>query len=219
MVQQFLLSFNRAISASTVHVIAQRISTSWQWYIIRGAGFVAAGLLILLMLTGIGKVTGIIYRFLEPIKVQVIHKAMGMALLVSIAIHGGFLLIDHYVPFSLVQILIPFSSHYNNGTKLWGIPLGGIAVSLGILAMYGIVIIVASSLGWINSKKKTWRQLHYLSYAVIYLVLLHGLYVGTDLRYGNFRRLWILIGFIISLGVIARLWHSGVMKHRTIDNN
>ena len=199
-------------TTSTVHIVTQRVASSWPWYIIRAAGFIAAGLLVLLMLSGIGQVTGIIYRYIEPIKVWAIHKALALALCASIAVHIGFLLIDHFVPFSLVQLFVPFASRYNNGTKLGGVALGGIAVTLGILAMYGVAILVASSLGWIDTKKKTWRKLHYISYAVAFFIFLHALYVGTDLRYGVFRKAWIALGALVAIGIIVRLWRAGTVK-------
>lgn len=205
-------SLPSVIATSTVHIVTQRVAASWPWYVIRAAGFVAAGLLVLLVLSGIGQVTGIIYRFMEPVKVWAVHKALGIALCAAIAVHVGFLLVDHFVPFSLTQILVPFASHYNNGTKLAGLPLGGIAVTLGILAMYGVAIIVASSLGWINTKPRTWRTLHYISYAVAFFIFLHALYLGTDLKYGVFRKAWIALGLIIVAGIIARLWRAGVVK-------
>ncbi len=200
------------VASSTAHIVTQRVSTSWPWYIIRAAGFIAAGLLVLLMLSGIGQATGIIYRFIEPIKLWAIHKALGIALAASIAVHVGFLLIDHFVPFSLVQILVPFDSHYNNGVKLWGLSLGGLAVSLGILAMYGVIIIVLSSLNWIDTKKKTWRTLHYISYAVAFFIFLHALYVGSDLKYGTFREAWIALGLIVAVAILLRLWRVGTKK-------
>jgi predicted ferric reductase len=212
MTKQLLLSVNQFFATSTVHIIAQRVSASWPWYVIRGAGFVAAGLLILLMLSGIGQVTGITYRFIEPVKAWAIHKAMALALCAAIVVHVSFLLVDHYVRFSLTQVLIPFASHYSNGIKLLGIPLGGIAVTLGILAMYCIAIIVASSLGWIDTKKHAWRKLHYLSYIVFFFIFLHALYIGTDLKYGVFRKIWIIFGLIIIVGIMTRLWHSGTLK-------
>lgn len=192
--------------------IAQRAGASWPWYIIRGAGFVAAGLIVLLVLSGIGQVTGIAYKYIEPVKMWAIHKALALALCASIALHVGFLLIDNYVRFSAGQILIPFASTYNNGTKLLSLPLGTLAVGLGVLSMYGVAIIVASSLGWIDSKKSAWRTLHYLSYIVAIFIFLHALYVGSDLKYGTFRMLWILLGAIVSLGLIARLWRAGTTK-------
>lgn len=194
---------------STANIVTQRVAVSWQWYVIRAAGFVAAGLLILLMLSGIGQVTGLTYRFMEPMKAWALHKAMALALVVSVIIHVGFLLLDHFVPFTLAQITIPFLSHVNNGTTFLSMALGGLAVSFGIFAMYGIFIVVASSLGWINSRKHTWRKLHYISYAVMLLVFVHALYSGTDLKYGTFRAGWVLLGSIVVLGIITRLRRAG----------
>lgn len=209
------------MAASATQVIATRFSTSWPWYIIRGAGFIAAGLIVLLMLSGIMQVTGLIYRFVEPITAWAIHKALAIALCISIGVHIGFLLIDHYVRFSLIQLFIPLTSHYNNGTALLGIALGSLAVSLGILAMYGVAILVASSLGWIDTKKRTWRALHYISYAVAVLVFLHALYAGSDLRYGIFREAWIVLGLVVVLGIVSRLWRTGTLRHKKppIDQN
>ncbi|HET8991661.1 MAG TPA: ferric reductase-like transmembrane domain-containing protein [Candidatus Saccharimonadales bacterium] len=197
------------MSVSTVHVVIQRASASWPWYVIRASGFTAAGLLILLMLSGIGQVTGLTYRFVEPIKAWAIHKTLAIAMCVSIAIHGSFLLIDQFVKFSLPAVVLPFVSHYSNGTKLLGLPLNTIAVSMGILASYGIVLIVLSSLKWMDTKKRAWRKLHYLSYVVAILVFLHALYSGSDLKYGAFRTFWILLGFIVLLGIISRLARRG----------
>ena len=200
------------LATSTSTVITHRVTTSWPWYIIRGAGFAAAAILILLMLSGIGQATGILYRWIEPVKMWTIHKALGIALLVAIAVHGGFLLIDHFVHFNLVNILVPFSSHYTNGTKLFGLPLGSFGVTLGVLAMYGAVILVLSSLLWIDSKKRTWKLLHYLSYFVMAFVFIHALYVGSDLKYGLFRAVWILAIILIVLAVVIRLWRARTAK-------
>lgn len=171
------------------------------------------------MLSGIAQVTGFIYRFFEPITAWAIHRALAIALCVSLAVHVGFLLIDHYVRFSLVQVFVPLMSQYSNGTKLWGIALGSLAVSLGILAAYGVALVVASSLGWIDRKKSTWKRLHYVSYAVALCVFLHALYTGSDLKYGLFRETWIVLGLIVVLGVLSRLWRAGTTKPRESENH
>ncbi len=193
---------------SIVSIADHRLVTSWPWYVVRGAGFVAAGLIILLMLSGIGQVTGLTYRFFEPVKAWAIHKALAYALLASIVVHVGFLLIDKFLPFSLLQVLVPFASTYNNKSTILGLSLGLFGVAFCILAMYGVLIVVASSLKWIDTKKKLWRQTHYVSYAVAGLVFLHALIVGTDVRYGTFRFGWIFLGFIVMVAVITRLWRS-----------
>ncbi|HEY8998779.1 MAG TPA: hypothetical protein VIM53_00490 [Candidatus Saccharimonadales bacterium] len=193
---------------------AARISESWTWYVIRAAGFVAAGLLILLMLSGIGQVTGLLYKFIDPIKAWAIHKALAFALCGAIVVHVGFLLIDQYLPFSLVQVLVPFASHYSNHTTLLGLSLSGIAVALGVLAMYGVAIVVLSSLGWIDTKKGVWRKLHYLNYFIILAVFVHALGTGSDLKYGLFRSAWTFVGFILLLAVVSRLWRAGTLRRK-----
>ena len=197
-----------ALADSVVSIADHRLVTSWPWYVVRGAGFVAAGLIVLLMLSGIGQVTGLTYRFFEPVKAWAIHKALAYALLAAIAVHVIFLLIDKFLPFSLIQVLVPFASTYNNKTSLFGLSLGFFGVAFGILAAYGVIIVVASSLKWIDTRKKLWRQTHYVSYAVAALVFLHALTVGTDVRYGVFRLGWLFLGFIIMVAVVMRLWRA-----------
>ena len=200
------------IVASTVTIATHRAAANWPWYIIRAAGFIAAGLLVLLMLSGIGQVTGILYRFVQPITAWAIHRALALALCACILVHIGFLLIDKFLPFSWTQILVPFASHYNNGTEMFGLSLGVAAVAFGILAMYGVAIVVASSLGWIDTKTRVWRKLHYINYAIAGLVFLHALYTGSDLKYGGFRAIWILIGLVVEVGIVMRIWRAGTTK-------
>jgi hypothetical protein len=198
--------------ASTTQIVQSRVYSVWPWYIIRASGFTAVALLILLTISGIGQVTGLTFRFLEPIKAWAFHKALAFALCAAVVVHGGFLLLDHYVKFTIPQILIPFVSHYNNKSNLLGINLGWFGVAAGILASYGIAVVVISSLGWIDTKKKAWKQLHYLSYLVAILVFVHALSTGSDLKYGTFRLFFIFLGLLTVAGVLSRIYRSGIIK-------
>jgi sulfoxide reductase heme-binding subunit YedZ len=214
MVISFVTTSLQHFANSEAQIAASRVASSWQWYVIRAAGFVAAGLLIILMLSGIGQVTGLTYRYLEPIKAWAVHKALALALCGAIAVHVLFLLFDHYLPFSLPQIAIPFASRYGTHTSLLGVGLDTFAIALGVLAMYGVTIIVASSLGWIDSKQKTWRWLHYLSYFVILAIFIHALGAGADLKYGIFRMAWIALFFVLLLAVLSRIWRAGTIRKK-----
>lgn len=202
------------LATSEVRIATSRVASSWPWYVIRASGFVAVGLLILLMLSGIGQVTGLLYRFIEPVKAWALHKAMALALCGAIAVHVLFLLFDHYLPFSLAQVLVPFVSHYNNHTSLLGFGLSSIAVALGILAMYGVAVVVLSSLGWIDTRPKIWRRLHYLNYFIILAAFVHALGVGSDLKYGTFRATWIAVAALLLLAIASRLWRAGTLKKK-----
>jgi sulfoxide reductase heme-binding subunit YedZ len=198
--------------ADTIQIATQRVSTAWPWYVVRGAGFVAAALLGLLVLSGIGQVTGLTYRYLEPIKAWAIHKTLAFALLGAIIVHVGFLLVDKFLPFSFTQIFVPFASLYNNKTTILGLPLSALGITMGILAMYGVIVLIATSLGWIDRKRSLWRNTHFLSYGVAVLVFLHGLYVGSDLKYGLFRNGWTALGLLTLVAIIVRLWRAGTLK-------
>lgn len=204
------------LASSEAQATGARIAASWQWYVIRASGFTGAALLVLLMLSGIGQVTGFTYRFLEPLKAWMLHKAMAFALCGAIAVHVLFLYLDHYIVFSIPQLFIPFLSRYTNNVPLFGAHLAVFGVAFGILAAYGVAIVVLSSLGWISSKKKAWKWLHYLSYFVMLAVLLHGLIVGSDLKYGTFRASWLLLGAVLLLAVISRLWRSRTTSSREV---
>lgn len=188
--------------------------SSWELYIIRAAGFVAAGLVLALMMSGIGQVTGLTYRLVEPVKAWAIHKAMAISLLAVIAIHVVLIVLNSVMAFSILDATIPLMTKYSNGTAALGLQLSGLAVAFGIMAMYGVIIIVASSLAWIDTRQKIWRWLHYLGYLVVFDIFFHGLYVGTDLIHGFVRLLWVSLAGLLLLVIGTRLMRAGTLRSK-----
>lgn len=184
--------------------LAQRTRSAWPWYVTRAAGLMAAVLLVVLILSGVGLITGYTFRFLEPLTAWATHRALGLAFGVSVLIHITALLFDHYVPFTIAQVLVPFLSPYRSLT-IAGHQLGSIYVALGIFALYGVVAIIISSLLWIDKKPYTWKIFHFLAYLVMIFVFIHALYIGTDLAHGIFRILWVCFGVITALAILHRL--------------
>ena len=188
--------------------VAQQLIThaqnSWPWYIVRGSGFVAAISLVILILSGIGMVTGYTYRFFEPLTAWATHRALGILFGVSVLIHMFGLLFDQFVPFDLLKIFVPWLSDYKPVTLL-GLQLGSLWVALGILAFYGTVLVIATSIIWIEKKPTIWKLTHLLSYLVMAFVFVHALYLGTDLAGGWLRWLWVATGIGILVAIIYRL--------------
>ncbi len=192
-------------AVSSSEVVTSTLRDSWAWYVIRASGLVSLTLLVLLMISGIGHVTGWTYRLFSPVKAWSVHKAMAITLAVSIAIHMLGLLADHYVNFSLAQIFVPFLKNYSNGTSLFGLHLGLLAIPAGILAAYGAYVVIFSSLdtvGWISKHKRLWKWTHVISYAVMVLVVFHVLNSGTDFK-ESFWRLILLVTFIVLIIAVA----------------
>jgi predicted ferric reductase len=181
-----------------------RAKSSWPWYITRAAGFVAAISLVLLMLSGIGFITGTTFRFLEPLTAWATHKAIAYTFGISVVVHVVALLFDKYVPFTIAQILIPFLSHYREVT-IAGYHVGSLYVALGVFSLYFVLAIILTSILWIDKKPHTWKLFHFLAYLTMIFVFFHALYLGTDLTHGIFRILWIAFGISVAVAIVYRL--------------
>ena len=164
--------------------LTERTKSSWSWYVARGSGLVAAAILIVLVLSGIGQVTGYTYRFLDPLTAWASHRALGIAFGVSVLIHMISLLFDHFVPFNILQLLVPWLSNYKPVT-LFGLHLGSLWVALGVLAFYGVMLVIITTLVWVEKKPYTWKLFHLLTYVIVLFVFVHALYLGTDLVHGR----------------------------------
>ena len=88
---------------------------------------------------------------------------------VFIVLHGGALLLDTVVPFSLAQELVPFSAGYRP-----------FAVGLGVVAAELTAAVGISNLLRPRLPHHVWRRIHYVTLAVWAFATLHGLLVGTD---------------------------------------
>jgi predicted ferric reductase len=84
-------------------------------------------------------------------------------------LHALVLLGDSYIGYTLPQILLPFGGSYQT---LW--------VGLGQIGLYLMALVTFSFYirRWIGAR--AWRIIHYLSFVLFALALLHGLFSGTD---------------------------------------
>ena len=184
--------------------IVHNLSESWPWYIARGSGIIAAITLILLMLSGIGQITGTTFRFLDPIIAWASHRALGIVFGISIGAHIISLLFDSFLKLSIVDALVPWVSDYRPVT-VFGVPLGSLYLALGIIAFYLSLAIVVTSLLLISKKPYFWKIIHLTSYIVLALVFFHALYIGTDFAHGWLRVAWIVAGICLALFSVVRL--------------
>ncbi|MBP6045124.1 ferric reductase-like transmembrane domain-containing protein [Candidatus Woesebacteria bacterium] len=194
-------------NSSVAHGLKERVEVSWPWYVSRASGIVAAVTLVILMLSGIGLITGHTFSFLEPITAWASHRALGIAFLVSVLLHTGALFFDNFVPFSLVDLLVPFASDFKP-TVLLGLSVGSLYVALGVISLYIVIAVVLTSLLWVEKKPTIWKLTHLLSYLAMIFVFVHGLYLGTDFSSGLGRVLWIILAVIVLGASISRLWRA-----------
>jgi predicted ferric reductase len=187
--------------------LVERVKVSWPWYLTRVSGLVAAVSLILLMLSGVGLITGHTFSFFEPITAWASHRALGITFAVSVLLHVGALYFDNFVPFSITSLLVPFASQYKQ-IQLFGFSVGSLYVALGVVSLYITAAITLTSLLWIEKKPKLWKLTHLLSYLAMIFVFVHALYLGTDLSSGILRWAWIGLAVAVMYASIARAWRA-----------
>jgi methionine sulfoxide reductase heme-binding subunit len=194
--------------------VAQKIHDSWPWYLTRASGLIAAVLLVILIVSGVGLLTGGTFRFLEPLVAWAAHRAMGIAFGVAVLIHVFSLLFDKFVGFTFADLLVPLITNYKPLT-IAGHYLGSVYMALGTIAFYCVIAVVVTSLTLINKKPRPWKLVHFLSYMILALTFVHGLFLGTDLSGGIFRLVWVIGGVLLILPLIQRLRRAFTLGSRS----
>ncbi len=140
------------------------------WYLSRSSAFVAYALLWLSMALGL-IITNKLARVWPggPTAFD-LHQYASLLGLAFALFHGLILTGDHYINYSLAQVLTPFASA---NYRPLGVGLGQIGFYL--LGIVGLSFYVRRAMG-----HRLWRLIHYLSFVVFLLALAHGLMSGTD---------------------------------------
>jgi predicted ferric reductase len=145
------------------------VASATAWYAARAGGILAylllsASVALGLLLSGRARLQRWPRFALEDV-----HRFLGILAGTFIVIHGGALLLDHVVPFSLGQLLVPGTASYR--------PL---AVALGVVAAELLAALAVTNHYRKRLPHTLWRRLHLLNFAVWGLALAHGLTAGTD---------------------------------------
>jgi len=162
------------------------------WYTTRGAGAVTLILLSAVVVLGVlstQRVQGPKWpRFLTT----GLHRNLALMTLVFLALHIVTSVVDPYTNLGWAAALIPFSSHYRT---LW--------LGMGVISFELLLAIVATSLVRTYIGHRSWRLVHWLTYAAWPVGVLHGVGTGTDTW--SAWMLAITVGCVASVG-IATVW-------------
>jgi len=104
----------------------------------------------------------------------------------TLSLIGAALFLLHPIPLLL--------AHTTTGMRWWNVfvpftaPKQGILISWGTLAAYTLLVVTVSSLYIKKMPRRQWRALHYGTYLVLGLGLLHALTISNEFaRYEPFR--------------------------------
>jgi hypothetical protein len=133
--------------------------------------------------------TKVLGRRPRPAWVLDLHRFLGAAAVVFTGIHVASLILDGYVHFGLVEVLVPFTGTWHP-----------VAVAWGIVAMYLLAAVEVTSLLRRQLPRRLWRATHYASFPLLAVSTVHGLTAGTDASSTLLRT-----GFVVGAAAAALL--------------
>ncbi|KAF0111174.1 MAG: hypothetical protein FD147_1112 [Chloroflexi bacterium] len=168
------------------------------WYLARGSAFSAYFLLWFSMLLGVGitnKMAAIWPGLPPTIDLHQYTSILGLAFGLF---HGLILLGDHFINFSFFQIMVPFSTTN----------FKPVAVGIGQLGFYLMAIITISFYVRKKIGGKTWRVIHFGSFASYLFALLHGISAGSDTTTIWAQAIYWTTGIILLYMIVYRILFS-----------
>ncbi len=139
------------------------------WYVTRASGMLAYLLLWLSTAWGLAIPSKIIDRLLHRSFTFDFHQVISLLSLGFLALHIGVLTADHFLPFTLAQLLVPFIAPYR---PFW--------VGLGVIALYVSVLVTATFYLRRRIGLNAFRLIHYTSLIGYVGATVHSIFSGTD---------------------------------------
>jgi methionine sulfoxide reductase heme-binding subunit len=165
------------------------------WYAARASGvaaYVVLSMVVCLGMTLGGKAQS---RRWPRFSVEDVHRFGGLLVGSLIGVHILAIAGDSFLPFSLTQLLIPFTSTYR---PLW--------TGLGIAAAEMLLALAITNHYRKRLPYSFWRKAHYLNFAVWTLASVHGLMSGTD---RGAAWLAIIYGVAVASVLMMLVWRFG----------
>jgi predicted ferric reductase len=164
----FLTPVGDWIASSLNWLFAADSQQVW-WYVTRSAGILAYLLLWLSTVWGLAVPSRIIQPVLEPGYIFDFHQFISLLSIGFALLHILVLTLDRYLPYSTLQILIPFLSPYR---PLW--------VGIGVISFYIILLVTVTFYLRTRISMNAFRTIHVFSLVGYLGVTLHGFFAGTD---------------------------------------
>jgi predicted ferric reductase len=139
------------------------------WYVARAGGLLAFVLVTVAVVLGLTMSGRARSQRWPRFAVEEVHRFVGLLAGTFVGIHVLALLVDSYMPFSLMQILVPGAAPYR--------PL---ATALGVVSAELLVALAVTNRLRKRLSYRVWRRAHFLNFGVWSLALVHGIFTGTD---------------------------------------
>jgi sulfoxide reductase heme-binding subunit YedZ len=139
------------------------------WFATRGAGAVSQLMLTASVCFGLITVTRFAHAEWPRFFNYEMHRRISLLSVVFLAVHVLAAVFDPFTNLGLVAAIVPLASTYRP-----------VQVALGVVALYLVVALIVTSLLRKHIGERTWRLVHWTSYAMWPLAMAHGITAGTD---------------------------------------
>ena len=174
------------------------------WALGRGTGVVALALFTLSVLLGILTRSGRPLVGLPRFAVTLVHRNVALLATTFLAVHLVTLFGDSYAQLRLVDFVLPFLG----ANKPFWLGLGTVAVDLLIA-----VIVTSLARGYVGVR--LFRAVHWLTYLIWPVALLHAVGNGTDAGEGWFVAFAIVCVAAVTAALMWRLV-PGFVEYRSV---
>jgi len=157
--------------------------STWEW--IRILGFLAYFYFTIAVIFGLLRKSSFVKSHKNLIyQIHLFASWMGFLAIIG---HMLILMIDSYQPYTVKDLLVPFSTEY-----------APITSGLGTIAFYLFFIVIFTSDLLIKKlKRNIWKGIHFLVLPAWLLSLIHGLFIGTDSS-----NMFVLMFYSITAGIV-----------------
>jgi sulfoxide reductase heme-binding subunit YedZ len=165
------------------------------WYATRASGIAAYVILSVVVCLGMSMGGKAQSKRWPRFSIEDIHRFGGLLVGTLITIHVLTIAVDSFLPFSIVNLVVPFTASYR---PLW--------TGLGVAAAELLLALAITNHYRTRLPYSFWRKAHYANFAVWTLAAIHGVMSGTDRSVW-----WLAIIYGLSIASVATLatWRFG----------
>lgn len=139
------------------------------WYVARASGIVGWALVTASVVYGLWVSLRLTRTRPRPAWVLDLHRFLGGLSVVFVGVHLAGLVADSYAHFGLSELLVPFASSWKPTAVAWG-----------IVGVYLLVAVEATSLLMRRLPRRLWHAIHLSSYGIFAVSTVHMFTAGTD---------------------------------------
>jgi sulfoxide reductase heme-binding subunit YedZ len=154
-------------------VTATAGTPAFVWYLMRGSGLVALVLLSVTVALGVVGVKRWGSTRWPRIVTAGLHRTVSLLAVCFLAVHIVTAVLDGWIGLSWFGAIIPFQSTYR---PIW--------VGMGALTFDLLIAVMATSLLRRHLSRRTWRLVHWTTWLMWPLALVHALGSGSDIGSG-----------------------------------